>query len=217
MTFRSDFGIIRTMKIEEVIAAADELAHICANIGGYLDVAEGGSAEGLTALCQQSSKKLVKAAEEYWKAKGTDEDGMPQSLEEKPSKQENTIHIEAHVRYPEDAAVNGKEEDKDLPTMPYLANDPSEGGWVWNLSIDADTGEVIGWPKGTVGQSYYKVCDECKVTFGSINYDCYVPDFLEIDDKGFGDYIYITIQTDGRIKGWDKTRFYNWVEEQKKA
>ena len=205
------------MQIERVIAAADSLAHVCAYVGGSLDVSEGGRAEGLTALCQQSSKELAEAAAKYWKAKGTDEDGVPLGMEEASSEPQNIIKIEAHVRYPEDAYVNGKQEDEDLPTMPYLASDPSEGDWIWNLSIDADTGEVIGWPKGTVGQSNYKVCDECKVTFGSINYDCYVPDFLSIDDEGFGDYIYITIQADGLIKGWDKSRFYKWVEEQKKT
>lgn len=121
------------------------------------------------------------------------------------------IHVEAGVRYCEDATVNGIDEQEDAPKMPFLERSENPHfGWVWKLDIDAKTGEVIGWkekyPDVTNARSFYKVCDCCHIKYGSLDYDYYVPSFLCLDDEGYGDYMYLTIEN-GFIKGWSESRF----------
>lgn len=124
------------------------------------------------------------------------------------------IHVESGVRYAEDANVNGIEEKDDAPTMPFLERKDDE--WLWKLDIDAKTGEVIGWkekyPDIVTAKSFYKVCDCCHIVYGEIDYDEYVPEFLSLDDRGYGDYMYITIEN-GFIKGWNENLFRKFVEK----
>ena len=129
--------------------------------------------------------------------------------EDEPSK---TVHVIAGVRYPEDATVNGEREDEDAPTMPFLQKD-AKGDWNWDFQIEIETGRVVGWPQGMTANTWYKVCDECKVKYGKIDYYEYVPDWLAIDDEGYGDYVYLTIDENGIIKGWNKTAFEKWVRQ----
>lgn len=130
-----------------------------------------------------------------------------------------TVKVEAAVRYPEDAKVNGKDEDNDNPAMPFLSKRKGDYGdeWVWKLEIDAATGAVMDWPKETVAKVWYKVCDECKVEIEGIPpYEEYVPDFLSIDDEGYGDYINLTI-ADGIIQNWNGKAVEEWVGRYMKA
>lgn len=124
------------------------------------------------------------------------------------------IHVEAGVRYAEDADVNENEEKDDAPTMPFLERKDDE--WLWKLDIDAKTGEVIGWkekyPDIKTAESYYKVCDCCHIVYGDIDYDEYVPEFLSLDECGYGDYMYITIEN-GFIKGWNERLFREFVNK----
>ena len=123
------------------------------------------------------------------------------------------VRIDAEPRYPEDAEVNGVEEDNDNPKMPFLVKDEkSQDGWVWKLDVDIATGEIIGWPKDVKARAYYKVCDCCRIKYHDKEYYQYVPDFLSIDDEGFGDYMQITIE-DGKIKNWSESDCRKWLQE----
>jgi hypothetical protein len=39
-----------------------------------------------------------------------------------------------------------------------------------------------------------------------LEYEGYVPGFMAIDDSGYGDYIYMTIDADGKILNWRFTK-----------
>lgn len=146
-------------------------------------------------------------------------DAAREALGEK--KEPKKVFVHAVVRYPEDAEVNGQDEDNDNPKMPMLAFEGIEYGmkkWVWHIAIDAKSGKIDDWPEGVTASTHYKVCDRCKVDIKGVPpYDEYVPDFLAIDDNGYGDYIMLTINGDGTIKGWDEKRVWEWVREFKRA
>ena len=65
-----------TTRTEEIITAADNLAHVAAFISGRLDV-QGLSSKGALDLISECRDALLEAASGYWKTKGTDEDGIP--------------------------------------------------------------------------------------------------------------------------------------------
>lgn len=65
--------------------------------------------------------------------------------------------------------------------------------------------------------AHYKVCDDGEYVFLDENmneiinitneYDqYYVPDFLSIEDEGYGDYVHINIDGEGKIEHFDKVR-----------
>ncbi len=128
------------------------------------------------------------------------------------------LRVDAHVRYWEDADING-EDDIDLdenpdskPRMPFAIFDNSEGEWRWVIKIDVDNGSIVDWPKGTVAHVHYKVCDEGIYTLldkSGENIACvesYVPECLSPKEDGFGDYIILEIDEDGHIDGFDFTQ-----------
>lgn len=122
------------------------------------------------------------------------------------------VRIDAEPRYPEDAEVNGVREVNENPKMPLLVHDEKYAdGWCWKLDIDIKTGEIVGWPKDVKARAWYKVCDCCRVTYRDKESYDYVPDFLSIDSKGYGDYVYITID-DGKIKNWNETACRDFIE-----
>ncbi|MCV0371120.1 hypothetical protein [Filomicrobium sp.] len=110
------------------------------------------------------------------------------------------IHVEADVRYWEDATVNGVE-DVDGSHI------PGRNGKTWIIAIELASGNVKNWPEGTVANIHYKVCDagEYWLTDADGNRLAkwrghYVPnDFLCHGDRGFGDYIIMSIGPDGQI------------------
>lgn len=121
----------------------------------------------------------------------------------------NTIHVEAHVRYPEDSAVyDGKVwlDDYDAsPIMPCM--EYKRDGWYWCPIIDIATGRILNWKLGMAAQISYKVVDEfsCKVKDGEAivtAYEGYVPDFMAPAEEGWGDYIYMDVNTEGYIEDW---------------
>lgn len=63
--------------VKKTISAADSMAHECAQIAGRLELTGAVNLPNLVALCQCCKEQLLAATEAYWKAKGTDEDGMP--------------------------------------------------------------------------------------------------------------------------------------------
>lgn len=108
------------------------------------------------------------------------------------------LQIRAGVRYWEDASVNG-EEDTNGDLIPCRL------GENWIPIIDVDNGIILNWDKGKTASIHYKVCDDfdCKLYDENeeliLEYDGYVPDFLSINDKGYGDYIILDVEENGKI------------------
>lgn len=113
-----------------------------------------------------------------------------------------TIHVKAEVRYWEDAYVNGVSDDEgDLI--------PCRDGDFWCPEIDIDSGVILNWEKGKTAKVHYKVCDCCgwdiKDEEGNIVAsvdDDYVPNTLSPADSGYGDYIIMNIDENGKIDRW---------------
>lgn len=78
----------------------------------------------------------------------------------------------------------------------------------WRPIIDIKEGVITNWRKGVTAHAFYKVCDDG--TYSLLDADkqvlyevnSYVPDCLAIEDSGFGDYIDMVIDEDGKIKNW---------------
>lgn len=119
------------------------------------------------------------------------------------------LQAECGVRYWEDATVNG-ENDADGSRIPLRDPKPNDslGGGTWLPVIDLDTGMIEGWPKGTTASVHYKVCDdgayhlldEDRNVVHSIN--GYVPSIMCPEGEGYGDYVIMQIDGDGRIAKW---------------
>jgi len=85
------------------------------------------------------------------------------------------------------------------------------------LVIDLEKGKVLNWREGFCLNTSYKVCDDGEYIFFDENMDeavnitkeyeqYYVPDFLALEDSGYGDYVYIDIDGQGNIKNFDKMK-----------
>ena len=82
------------------------------------------------------------------------------------------------------------------------------------LIIDLTEGKVLNWKDGFCLHTSYKVCDDGEYIFLDENMNeivnitkeygqYYVPDFLSIEDSGYGDYVNININGDGTIQNFD--------------
>ena len=113
------------------------------------------------------------------------------------------IEVAAAVRYWEDATVNGAE-DKTGDTIPFRVGD------LWCPVFRLADGEAVGWPHGTTADAHYKVCDAGRYWLQDADRKRvalwrgdYVPDaFLCHGDRGYGDYIILTIDGTGMVAGW---------------
>lgn len=85
------------------------------------------------------------------------------------------------------------------------------------LLIDLNEGKVLNWPDGFCLKTNYKVCDDGEYVFLDENMNevvnitkeykqYYVPDFLSLEDDGYGDYVYLNINGDGTIDNADIMR-----------
>ncbi len=116
-----------------------------------------------------------------------------------------TLHVAAHVRYWEDATINGVDDEDGSLT-------PCKEGEMWKPVIDLDTGKILNWEQGKKADIHFKVCDSgsyfIKDTDGktvlSIEED-YVPDILCPKGEGYGDYIIMDIDENGQIADWKLT------------
>lgn len=124
------------------------------------------------------------------------------------------LKIDAGVRYWEDGKVNDKEDDPSKPSMPFAVfckKDDEKGIYLdcyrWQLSIDVENGDIIGWPEGVSASTCYKVCDDGTYSLLDKNkkvikeVDSYVPDCL----GSYGDYIELNIDSSGHIENWHFT------------
>lgn len=113
------------------------------------------------------------------------------------------IEVRAGVRYWEDAIINGAEDADGNLT-------PLRNGEHWCPVIRLADGMVMDWPAGTVADIHFKVCDDGEYWLLDEQRSriakwagFYVPnDFLCPAENGYGDYIILTIDADGRIAKW---------------
>ncbi len=111
------------------------------------------------------------------------------------------LAVTAGIRYAEDVTVNGEQCDD-------LAEIPCNDGDYWQIMIEVDTGVIINWPKGKTADIHAKVCDDGTYSLLDANkqeiknIEGYVLDCLAINDRGYGDYIIMTIDESGKIKDW---------------
>jgi hypothetical protein len=113
-----------------------------------------------------------------------------------------TLKVAADVRYYEDATVNGVADVDGLLI-------PCKSGKTWMPEIDIASGMIKNWEQGKTADIHYKVCDagsyylldEQGKEVLSIEND-YVPDCMCPEERGYGDYIIMTVDESGFIKGW---------------
>lgn len=143
---------------------------------------------------------------------------------------ETTVKVETDVRYfcadilpryYEDAEVDGVEDisyDEQKtgaqPRMPLVVKNEACGkgrpdeSWLWKIKIDLESGKVLDWPAGTKASVHYKVCDQGVYWLEDENgnvfhkIESYVPDIIDIDCDGYGDYVLMNIGEDGTIEDW---------------
>lgn len=128
-----------------------------------------------------------------------------------------TLFVKARVRYPEDSMIQEGpddvwgEDNPDQPKMPcmeYIEKHRMTSSWHWCPIIDIATGKIINWKQGVRASISYKVVDEfeCYITDADdkivTRYEGYVPSFMAITDKGYGDYVYLEIDENGMIENW---------------
>lgn len=114
------------------------------------------------------------------------------------------LQVIAYVRYWDDAQVNGIQASEDGSNTPLKRAD---GAWAPRIRLS--DGVILDWPQGTTAQVYYKVCDSGSYYLQNDQFETiamrecnYVPACLAIDDKGYGDYIIMTIDATGKIANW---------------
>lgn len=113
------------------------------------------------------------------------------------------LHVEADVRYWEDATVNGADDTEG-------ALIPRRNGDTWKPVIRLADGQILDWPEGTTADIHYKVCDAGEYFLADKNHNriakykgYYVPnDLLCVGDDGYGDYIIFKVGADGKIIFW---------------
>ena len=109
--------------------------------------------------------------------------------------------VDAGVRYWEDAKINDVE-DESGEIVPFKVGDR------WQPTIKLDDGIIINWPKGVAANIHFKICDDGKYHLmnqaGEVvrSIEGYVPAVLCPSRNGYGDYIIMDIDGDGKIQGW---------------
>ena len=133
------------------------------------------------------------------------------------------LKVRAGVRYPEDSEfieaendrkVNYISDDEENPKMPFIEVEYDKCGhkkFYWTPTIDLENGVIVNWPKGVKVHVFYKVCDDFECTVYDeydnevLHYEGYVPDFMSIEEEGYGDYINMIIDENGCIQDWNIT------------
>lgn len=114
-----------------------------------------------------------------------------------------TLEAKAGVRYWEDSTVNGVDDNYNGDLIPCRVGD------YWCPVIDIDSGVILNWSKGVKAEVHYKVCDDgsyyLKDVDGNVALSIendYVPSILCPKENGFGDYIIMDVDEDGKIENW---------------
>ncbi len=113
------------------------------------------------------------------------------------------LQVEAKVRYWEDSEWNGEEDTED-GTLAICKD-----GSLWKPKIDLDTGIITNWKQGTIASIHYKIADAGSYYLLDENDDVvksiengYVPSILAPKENGYGDYIIMDIDKNGKIADW---------------
>ena len=114
--------------------------------------------------------------------------------------------VDAGVRYWEDSEVDERP-DNDGTLIPFRQGDR------WQPVIRLADGVIEGWPTRLTANIFYKVCDDGVYHLLDQGRqaiarwkDYYVPDrllSLELGLDGFGDYIALKVDGNGKILGWE--------------
>jgi hypothetical protein len=114
-----------------------------------------------------------------------------------------SLVVNAGVRYWEDAEVNGVE-DTNGDLIPCRLGD------IWCPQINIDSGIITNWKQGIKASVHYKICDDgcyyLKDDKGNIVLSIendYVPTLLCPVEEGYGDYIIMEIDENGKIADWE--------------
>lgn len=106
----------------------------------------------------------------------------------------------AGARYWEDSKLNGIEDlDKNMPCI--------EGDY-WCPLININTGVIINWKKGNEANIHYKCCDDGSYALLDTHKNLithikgYVPRIMCPKENGYGDYVIMDIDKDGKILNW---------------
>lgn len=117
---------------------------------------------------------------------------------------EKLLHVKLAGAYWEDAEVNGVREVEDFHQIKM----PGQKCGTLDWDIDPKTGKIQNWPEGMTARTWYKVCDTFSYDYDGFHYGpTYVPDFMSLDEEGYGDYVYLSIGPDGRIRNWSEEMF----------
>lgn len=98
--------------------------------------------------------------------------------------------------------------------------------YYWEIIIDLNDGKILNWPKGFCLNTHFKVCDDGEYVFLDDEQNevvnitkeykqYYVPHFLALEDSGYGDYVYIDINGDGKINKFNymKERIVDYFDD----
>lgn len=111
------------------------------------------------------------------------------------------LKAECGVRYWEDATVDGVEDEKGELI-------PCREGDCWCPVISLEDGVIINWDTGKAASIHYKICDAGTYTLFDKDQnqiksiDGYVPDIMSPQDRGYGDYVIMKVDSDGKIENW---------------
>lgn len=128
---------------------------------------------------------------------------MKQIISVKKEVDLKTLHVEAGVRYWEDASVNGVEDTENGNNI------PCKRGSLWAPIINLDTGIITNWEEGKTASIHYKICDAGSYHIHDVDGNAvlsiendYVPNMLSPGGDGYGDYIIMDIDKSGKIANW---------------
>jgi hypothetical protein len=105
------------------------------------------------------------------------------------------------ARYWEDTEVNGVE-DTNGDLIPCREDD------YWRPLIDLETGIIQNWEIGKAANVHYKVCDDGEYHLLDeskkkiITIEGYVPEIMCPEGEGYGDYVIMNIDENGKIDNW---------------
>lgn len=126
------------------------------------------------------------------------------------------MHVSAGVRYWEDAVINGEEHEEGWDGEGV----PCKQGETWAPIIDIDNGRITNWEIGKTASIHFKVCDCCSWYFMDSQgnkvaevINEYVPACLCPEENGYGDYIIMEIDAEGKIQGWEPESVNELFEE----
>ena len=111
------------------------------------------------------------------------------------------LQVKAGARYWEDAIVDGVE-DTEGSLIPCREGD------YWCPLIELESGVIENWEHGKKASVHFKVCDDGEYSLLDLNkevvksIDGYVPDIMSPKESGYGDYIIMDIDENGKISNW---------------